>query len=205
MEIHELTLDSNLYNWGSLLGTNGSQELLRQINQRSGAGSFFGSMADPFRTQFHNFMQTIVEPIRATGELLASTVDTLLKPDRFRPIDSLAQLKKGIPPCMREGIVYYEPIRQLLNEDRIDGFGIDPKMLLPDDPYKSLCENGHATSMDMDKNFNYVHEYNFTSADPDLTAEEIMDLDLTRQYIDQFFADEATEYYDFTDYPSLHG
>ena len=59
--------------------------------------------------------------------------------------------------------------------------------------------------MDMDKNFNYVHEYNFTSADPDLTAEEIMDLDLTRQYIDQFFADEATEYYDFTDYPSLHG
>ena len=94
---------------------------------------------------------------------------------------------------MREGIVYYEPIRQLLNEDRIDGFGIDPKMLLPDDPYKSLCENGHANSMDMDKNFNYTHEYNFTSADPDLTAEEIMDLDLTRQYIDQFFADEATE------------
>ena len=114
MEIHELTLDSNLYNWGSLLGTNGSQELLRQINQRSGAGSFFGSMSDPFRTQFHNFMQTIVEPIRATGEVLASTVDTLLKPDKFRPIDSLAQLKKGIPPCMREGIVYYEPIRQLL-------------------------------------------------------------------------------------------
>ena len=205
MQIHDLTLDSNIFSVSSLLGTNGSQELLRSINQRSGAGSFFGSLSDPFRDQFNSFMSKVVAPIRKVGEQVSSTATLLFKRDEFRAIDSLAELKKGIPPCMRYPIVYFEPIRNMLNDERIDGFGIDPKSLLPNDPYAHLCENGRASSDDLNDKGEYTLHFHFTSDDPDLSPEEIMDLKLTRDYIKIFMSDEKTRHLDFTDYPTLHG
>lgn len=205
MQISELSLDSSMFNVSSLLGTNGSQDLLRSINQRSGAGSFFGSMYDPLREQFNCYMTQVVEPIRRVGEKIEGLADQIFHRDRFRAIDSIAELKKGIPPCMYPGIVYYEPIRNMLNDERIDGFGIDPSTMLPYDPYKNVCASGRASSDDMDENGCYTIHISMSSDDPDLSPEEIMDLKLTRDFIDVFMADDKTKHLDFTDYPSLHG
>jgi hypothetical protein len=195
-----------MFDLSSLLGT-GSQDILQQINKRVGGGSFFGSMADPFRDNFNAFMTAIRDPIRKCDELIRKTRETFVLVDEYRPITSVKDLKRGIPPCMRPGIVTYEPIRELLNEERIDGFGYDPKTLPAEDPYKNLCESGCAEvhSTTLSKDGTYTVEYKWDSTDPVLTPEQALDLSLTRQFIDFFMLDEDTRHLDFTDYPSLRG
>lgn len=206
MRISELSLSSNILSIGSLLGSSGSQELIQSINHRCGGGSFFGSESDPLRTGFVNFMNTVIEPIRQVRMTMAATVNKLMKADVYRPIDSLKELEAGIPSCMQMGIVYYEPVRQMLEEERIDGFGIDPKTLEDEDPYASLIASGKVEIHSSLLNDKGEFEIQFTekSTDPDLSFEEIRALDQTRQFIDQFLNDEITSSLDFTDYPNLH-
>jgi hypothetical protein len=45
----------------------------------------------------------------------------------------------------------------------------------------------------------------WNSDDIDLTPEEIMNITLTREFIDKFLKDETTKYLDPTNYPELHG
>lgn len=206
MIIDALSLNSNMYSLGSILGGNSQQDLLNQINQSAGGGSFFGSMLDPMRTGYQMFMQQVVEPIRQSAIELNRIAIQLTNPNVIRPIDSIETLKQGIPPCMQLPIVYYEPIRTMLNEDRIDGFGIDPKTLQIEDPYKDMVENGkyilHSTTI-KDGKVEIVFKRNTT--DPKLTPEEVMDISITRDFIDRFMSDDETRHMDFTDFPSLHG
>ena len=208
MRISELSLNSNLFDLSNLLGAGScTQDLLQQINRRAGNGSFFGSAEDPFRTGFQTFMQQVVEPIRQAGLILQKTADQLFMKDEYREITSIQELERGIPPCMQYGIVTYQPVRAMLNEDRIDGFGIDPNSLPAEDPFKRICESGKVTihSSTVKEDGSYEVNYDWCSADPELTPEQAMALDLTREYIDVFFQGEDTRHLDFTDYPSLHG
>ena len=72
MELASLSLNSNLFSLGALLGTSGSADLISSINQRCGAGSFFGSMDDPFRAGYQAFMTSVVEPIRQVQPMHAT-------------------------------------------------------------------------------------------------------------------------------------
>lgn len=206
MELGALTLNSNLFSLGALLGTSGSQDLINNINQRCGAGSFFGSMDDPFRAGYKAFMTTVVEPIRQVQQKLFSTAKALFNKDEYRPIDSREELEKGIPPCMQLGIIYYAPMRRMLEEESIDGFGIDPKTLREDDPYAPVLESGHkvlhSTLLEKDGSFEIVwHEY---TDSPEMTDREIDALRRTRDYIDRFIVDDETQCFDFTSFPDLH-
>ncbi len=206
MQISELTLNGNMFNLSNLLGT-GAPDLLQQINRRAGGGSFFGSMADPFREGFQSFMNQVIEPIRQCGVVLQNVATSLFNSDQYRPITSVKELERGIPPCMQMGVVCYEPLRTMLNEERIDGFGLDPNKLPAEDPYKRICESGNGTihSTLLSKEGTYNVEFEWCSADPELTPEQAMDLQLTREFIDLFLKDEKTRHMDFTDYPALHG
>ena len=206
MIIDALSLNTNVYSLGSILGGNSQQDLLNQINRSAGGGSFFGSMQDPIRTGYQLFMQQVVEPIRQSAMELKNIAIQLTNANVIRPIDSVEELVKGIPPCMQMPIVYYEPIRTMLNEDRIDGFGIDPKTLQVEDPYKDMVESGKYiihTSTIKDNKVEVTFKSNTT--DPDLTPEQVMDISITRDFIDRFLSDDRTRHMDFTDYPSLHG
>ena len=206
MELASLSLNSNLFSLGALLGTSGSADLISSINQRCGAGSFFGSMDDPFRAGYQAFMTSVVEPIRQVQQTLASTAKALFNKDVYRPVDSRKELEKGIPPCMQLGIVYYAPIRQMLEEESIDGFGIDPKTLREDDPFEPLLESGykelHSSVVNAKGEFEIVwHEY---TDSPDLDEKEIEALRRTREYIDRFIVDDETQCFDFTSFPDFH-
>lgn len=206
VQINELQLNTNILSLGAILGTSGQQDLINNINARCGGGSFFGSMADPFRTGFQSFMNTVIEPIRQVRQTLEQTASKLANPDRFRPITSMEDLQQGIPPCMHLGIVYYKPIRQMLEEERIDGFGIDPSTLMDEDPYESVINSGRVMihSSLLGPNGEYTVTWTEKSIDPEISFEEKMALDLTRQYIDEFRMSEETKHLDFTSYPDLH-
>lgn len=206
MLVQSLRLDSNMFDTGALLGTRGHQEVLQEINRNAG-GSYFGSQDDPFRQKFQNYITQIVEPIRMASNKLETFVENVTNTDKFRPITSVQELAKGIPPCMQLPILYFEPVRAMLDEGIIDGFGIDPDTLEKDDPYKKMCESGVCTinSGTIDENGRFDIEFYWSSADPDLTPEEIMDIYVTRQFIDKFLKNELTKYMDPTDYPNIHG
>lgn len=208
MNISSLSLNTNILSLGNLLGSNGSQELIQGINSRAGTVNFFSNLEmDPFRNGFQNFMTQVVAPIREVGMVLQQTANKLFNKDVIRPITSVEELKKGIPPCMVEPIIYYAPIRQMLEEERIDGFGIDPKTLNEEDPYESVLASGyvdeiHSTTLNKEG----IVEMSFTekSTDPELSHDDIDALRDTRKFIDAFMKDKKTAHMDFTNYPSLH-
>lgn len=205
MIVQQVMLDSSAIDAGALLGTTGRQELINSINARCGGSSFFGSEQNPYRDQYFSFMSKIVAPLRQAKEKLLVASNLLYKVDSYRAIDSLAELEKGIPPCMHMGIITYPPIRQMLEEERIDGFGIKPEHLPDEDVYGRLINNGRVELYD---GFSTTGEFTtvekICSLDPEMTPEELDALEVTRQFIDQFISDEDTRYMDFTDYPSLH-
>ena len=200
-----LTLNTNQLSLSALLGTTSSQSLLDDVNARSGGNNFFGSVSDPFRTGFQNFMVNVVQPIREVGRRAASTAKKLFSQDVMRPIDSVEELKRGIPPCMQMPIAYYPPIRTMIEEERIDGFGIDPRHMDGEDIYQRPLNSGyaqiHSTLLKNGEFKTVEYEDNYS---PVLTMEEKEAIRITREFIDQFMSDENTSCVDFTDYPSLH-
>lgn len=206
MQISHMSLDTNILSLGAILGQSSSQSLINSINARCGGGSFFNTNNDPFRTGFEHFMQQVVNPIRNVGITLANTAKQIFQQDVMRPITTPKELERGIPPAMQLPIIYYPPIRQMLDEERIDGFGIDPATLEDEDPYATVLESDfvelHSTTVNAKGEFTMHHWEK--STDPELTEEEKMAIRLTREYIDIFMNDPETQSLDFTDYPNLH-
>ena len=206
MIVNQVSLDSNVLDIGALLGTSGRSELIQEINSHCGGGSFFGSEMDPYRDSYNVFMQTIVEPIRQARTGLQQVSSSLNKVDQYRSITNLEELERGIPPCMRMGILTYAPIRKQLEEERIDGFGIKAEDLPDEDVYGRLISNGqveiHSSTLDKDGKIDVKWE--FSTDDPEITRDELDMLEDTRTFIDKFMSDEDTKYLDFTDYPNLH-
>jgi hypothetical protein len=202
----DLSLNTSVLSLGALLGTTGSNELIAKINRQSGNGTYFGSQLDPLRTGFQMFMTKIIEPARATSIKLFDAARQLVNHDVYKKIDSLAKLKEGMPPCMRLGVIYYPPIRRMLEEERITGYGINPLCLQDGDPYGAVLQSGvvdvHSKLVGKDGSFEV--EWNYSSIDPEMTIEEMECLQATRDYFDKFNADENTAHLDFTDPTQLH-
>lgn len=205
MNISEMSLDTNLLSLGSLLGTSGSAELVRDINMHCGNSTFFGSAEDPFRTGFSHFMQTIAEPIRQMNTALLAAAKKAFDPDRIVPITTPKGLC-NIPPSMHLPILYFPPVRAMLEEERIDGFGISPKHLDDGDIYAGVLEDGHVelTSDNLGKDGEYTVHCHWSSDEPELDAEERDAIRETREFIWNFMNGEETEHFDVTDYPNLH-
>lgn len=203
--VTELSLDTNIFSLGSVLGTNGSAELVSQINAASGAGSYFGSEQDPFKAGFQAFMSQVVQPITTSSMLFSGVAATVHKPDAIRPITSIEDLKEGIPSAMYGPILYHQPIREMAEQERIYGFGINPNTLEEKDIYNNALTSGYVELIpeNIDKDGYATTTYSWSSDDPELTSEEIEAIRDTRAYIDEFYNSEETRHMDFTDYPML--
>lgn len=206
MIVEQLSLNDNLLDLGCLLGTAGRQELISSINQQCGGASFFGSEMDPYRSSYATFMNTIVRPLKDARMGLNGIKNTLTNVDAFRSIDSVEKLEQGIPACMRVPILLYKPMRKMLEEDRIDGFGIKASDLPDEDMYGRMIANGtidiHSTNIDKEGKFTL--ESTYVTTDPVVTSDELDNIEDTRTFIDKFLESEDTRHCDFTDYPSLH-
>lgn len=206
MILENMSFDSNILSLGSLLGQTGTPAVIQQINESCGGGSFFGSASDPFREGYKNFISKVVQPIQQIGQTVAATAKGMFLPDVIRPINSMKELERGITPAMHLPIIYYAPIRQMLEEERIQGFGIDPANLEDEDPYESVLNSGVVEVHTSTLNANHAVDVTWTikTTDPKLTEEEKDAIRETREYIDTFLEDDLTQCLDFTSYPNLH-
>lgn len=211
MIIQRLSLDNNNVSMGALLGVNGNTELLRKVNQSWGAGSFFSDGNDPYTRRFQLFMEQVVRPGYEADAKVREYAQQMqqLSEQGFVYIHTPEQIAQGIPPCMWDGIVHFEPIRRGIDKGEYDGFGVDPNTLAPEDPYKEVCESGFfEVSPDTVSDDNTV-ECTCTWYDDDeeeiLTPEDAETLQFTRLALVDYILGKSTSMLDPTNYGELKG
>lgn len=203
MEYRKIDLTSNLFSLGAMLGTSGSSELIKTINHYTGGDTYYGSTGDPFRNNYMHFMQNIVQPVRDTQLKLQAAKMTIEQVDEYRAIESIEDLEQGIPPCMYDGIITFQPIRELALAGKIEAFGIDVAVGSLEDPYGRLINNGTVMlvpeNIDKDSMVEIVHEWR--STDPDINIDQLDLLERTRLYLEEFLINEKTCHIDPTSVP----
>jgi hypothetical protein len=110
-----------------------------------------------------------------------------------------------VPPKMELPILMYKPVKRLLKQGRIDGFGYNPKALDDvEDVYGRLIDNGKCNNPieQIEEKGYFVTEHTFKLDDPDLTFEELDMIEETRKYVDYLIKNTRI---DFTDYPNERG
>jgi len=179
---------------GALLGSRGSDELIRAINHNLGSASYFGSSNDRFSHLQNQFMDMYVRPIKQANSLISTCTDRFLgKEDTYRVVDTIAKFK-DVPPCMQLPIVTYDPLYNLLKKGAIVGYGYDADEITEQkEMFDRLCyHNGHVDyaddnvyKRDEELNFTYVEEvHEFKGTDIELTPDQISFIQDTRAAID---------------------
>lgn len=187
---------------GALLGTTGSAELVDSINASLG-GSMFSDTMNAFRDIRNSFVETVIRPIQMGYNAVSQLANVLMNPDVIRPLITEADFK-AVPPCMYEAIVMFPPVRSLLTQGRISGFGFDPEFLPEEDVWGRLIENGtcHDVLSSADENGDVWLEWHYKSTDPDVTVDELEAVEATRNSIRRIL---DTTRFDPTDYPEERG
>lgn len=188
---------------GALLGTTGTAQLVQSINESLGGSSFFGSVNDTFRDIRNSFVENIVRPIQQAAEAVSGVVIALMNPDVIRPLVK-AEHFKTIPPCMYEPIIMFAPVKTLLEQGRISGFGFDPEFLPEEDVWGRLIENGTVRDLarNVDADGYITFNYEFRSTDPHASFEELDAVEQTRAHIEYLLQNTMV---DPTDYPEERG
>lgn len=177
---------------GSLIGTVGSDSLLKSINVEMGNQEFFGGAADLFSAYRQRFVQTYVQPFRNLGETIKEVVGAFDYDEKFIPITSEDMLDK-IPMCMHLPILQYQPIRKLFDEGRIFGFGYE---YVPEgDPYGRILDNGYVPDVEavMEDDGSFPLRYHFESTDPELSFDEQDSIRETREWLDRFMEESSRD------------
>jgi len=184
---------------GSLLGTRISRSTYDEIN-RDGHKTFFGGR---FNDLERDFEDRFVRPMDAAAITLDRVVNRLVNPDRWRPLLDIEDFR-SIPPSMELMIVSYAPMRELLCEGRIDGFGYDPDSLPDEDLHGRLIDNYRCKNVleAMDEHGNYTVSAFHKSTDPELSADDLHATWETRRTIDRLLGQTNR---DLTDVDTLRG
>ena len=112
----------------TIMGSLGSQALIQELNDSSGASRFFGSAQDRFAATFTKFNTELIAPWYQQQLKLESTVQTLMRKDEITALTSLEAFN-WIPPVMQLPILLDPEVLQLLKQGRIDGFGYSYEQL----------------------------------------------------------------------------
>ena len=188
MQINAPLIVSDIPSSAALLGTTGSAQLLQTINESQGSAissNFFGGVNDMFSSISNSFIKNVVQPIREIGSAVRDIAIQLSRPDQYTALNNVEAFRRP-PPIMYNPILTYKPIKKLLQQGRISGYGIDPDTLPEEDIYGRLCvDNGTVDlSTDISKDDVVVFEWNFKTDDPILTSDEMIAVSDTRDVID---------------------
>jgi len=188
---------------GALLGTTGSSDLVSSINASFSNSTFLSGLSESFHDIRNSFMQNVVRPIQIGRQAIASRVNRLLNPDMIRPLIKEEDFQ-SVPPSMYMPIVLYPPVRRLLEQGRISGFGFDPDHLPEEDVYGRLINNGTVYDVlgSADKDGNVWLTWEWCSLDPNLSFDELDAIEKTRETIARILSNTM---FDPTDYPCERG
>ena len=178
---------------GNILGTSVDSFIVDSINNAiqttTSAVSNISSFIEDARKKFIN---NIVEPIKKNfGIYKKINLDDV---NKILPIISEEDLF-NIPPAMHLPILMYEPIKELLKQERIEGWGYEYNNLPKEDVYGRLIDNGKIEDVmtnlkeeKIGKETKHYIEFNYkwNSEDPDLDFDEIDYIEQTRKFLDEF-------------------
>jgi hypothetical protein len=199
MRIYPAVVAADIPNPGALLGTTGSADLIRTINDSLGCSSFFGTIHDAHTAITNAFIEKVVTPIREMASDLRNLAVAMHNPDELRPLIEPEDFRYT-PTCMQLPIVMYTPVRKLLEQGRVNGYGYDPSQLPTENVYERLVNNGFVADVVEaagDKHFAPL-QWEYWSDDPDMTIEEIEAVQRTYEAIDYILLHTAWDPTDIT-------
>ena len=174
-------------NLGTLLGTSGRQDILKRITNswNNNRPSVFGTAQDKFANMYNNLMGTIRDSITSTENIVKSVGNTLFNNDIICPVLSERDLW-NINPTMQWHLMHHQPLRDLLEDDKIYGWDYTPDDLLKEDVVGRMITNG-----EWDSNSNEdTQTWYWHSNDPDISEKELATIANSRAYITSFLEKE---------------
>ena len=183
IRVHSLQTLSVMPSIGSMLGTGHSQAVLERLQAQSGGQVIFGQEGDPVAERYRNMLSLINTKFKEADDAMTRVYDTVFNPNSYTPVQCLDDLYT-VSPSMQTAIVTYEPVRRLLCEGKIYGYGINPENLPEEDVYGRLIDNGCATPESKELTWKWE------TTDPKLTDEELHNIKETRAWIDDFLAEQ---------------
>lgn len=191
----------------ALFSGGGSQAVVERFNQEwaGSGGVIFGQASDPRAAQFNKFQEAVTLMHTMTTNLICSTDDFIRESNKIRRIVEASHLN-AVPVCMQIPILTYQPIREMFEAGRIDGWGIDPIILPDEDVIGRLIDNGKAEHFVNDNGeleMPEFMEWTWKSTDPPISVEDIEFLDESRRFVDNFIREQLGpegEMKDPTDY-----
>jgi hypothetical protein len=189
---------------GALLGTAGTADLVRSINDSMGGSSMMANIHHTMRDISNSFVERVLRPIQRGREVVARQVNILMNPDVIRPLTHRTDFA-AVPPCMYDAIVMFPPVRSLLEQGRISGFGYNPDHLPKEDTWGRLIDNGtiyDARNAPRDAEGRIYIDWEWRSTDPKVTDDELDAVERTRQAIAWMLSNTDL---DPTDYPETRG
>jgi hypothetical protein len=185
--ITENNILSSIPSLGSLFGTSASSDLINQINSSLPTQGVFGSSLDPFKAHYENFLTNIVNPILATHDQIQQlqVISITSEEDKIISIYNLDQLQFHCPSMMRLPILMYPPVMQLYEENKLTAWNLDiPKEVREHDIYGEAIKNCVA-DLDWNEEEGLIGYTYWESTYPDITLDELEDIQETRDFIDQ--------------------
>lgn len=186
---------------GMLTGTTGAAQMLEAINASYGPTSYFDSVHNPYRDIAERWHREVLAPLQATANQLTVVGAALFSPDRIVPLLRLEDFAH-VPASMHLAILTHAPVRRLLEQGRIDGFGYAPEHLPDEDVHGRLINNGRVSDIlaHVDPATGYAPlVWHWKCDDPELSIEEIDYIEQTRRTVDRLLAETD---YDPTCYPN---
>jgi len=196
MQLRSVMTFSDIPPMSVILGNGGSQAFLQTLNSGYSGSSIFGTARDMFGDIHNKFVREVVEPARQAIQRVRDTIKVYDDPD-FNTIRSLTKIDDlaNVPPMMHLPILTYGPVRKLLLEGRISGYGYDVNSIPEEDVFGRLIDNGR---VDMGKwiaeGADFKHLPDIISevhplTDPDLSEEQLEAIENTRKLIDKVLSD----------------
>ena len=184
VQVHSLQTLSMVPSIGSMLGTGHSTAVLERLQAQSGGQVIFGQEGDPVADRYQAMCKLINERLAAANNALLQVREAVLHPNEYVPITCTDDMYV-VAPCMQEAIVLYRPVRELLEDGRISGYGINPANLPEEDVYGRLINNGK-TDTDSKKEL----EWYWRTDDPKLSEADLEAIEKTRGWIDRFLLEQ---------------
>ena len=176
---------------GAMLGTSHNPEILAEINAESGGGVIFGQVGDPYAERYRN-IRLQMEQLDLVNLTVQRTAQAIQNPDVYMAITDVNDAYV-VPECMKLPILLYQPVRTLLEEHRIYGYGIKPENLPKGDVFGRLLDNGKSVINDGEK-VEGGREVTFTwewmTDDPKVTEDDLDKIKETREWLDFFLQEQ---------------
>ena len=185
MLVHQMQTLHATPSLGALVGSITSERVISDFNAaQGGTAVLFGQAGDPYSDRYHNLMNvfnTVIAPVHIQVQAIREEITEPV----YKAITCEADLM-DISDNMKLPILMHKPVLELFKQDKIYGFGFDKDSLPEEDVYGRYVDNHTAEYSGDSIQEEITAEY--CTTDPDFTANDIVAIGLSRQFVEEWLA-----------------